>query len=360
LQKEFKRLKGNNKNTKNNYTEAWKKFDNSLNIIKEKYSDFNNYENLEFLLTMISLLEKNHHDNYLALCEKEEISSMGPEHNLYQAYRDAKNGFVECLKWSFQLENSEMQKDTYRYLHVFFEKFLSAGDTVITTNYDLLAERTLHDLNLWYPTDGYGFSRTFKYFSFPRGESIRELAEQELSECNSKNSQVKVFKLHGSVNWLEDNDDIVLDHTSLQHILPQSQYMCDINYQGRLHVNSENILILPTYIKAYAQKTLLDIWSQAMESIQNATEIHIIGFSLPEYDANIRTILLPLRNNLMKGKCCVKVYIKKLEKKFKKKQKEYISDKATIERWENFLCKKAEIIEIDSFKKYVEGGLTLI
>lgn len=87
---------------------------------------------------------------------------------------------------------------------------------------------------------------------------------------------------------------------------------------------------------------MLEIWAQAQQAIMLANEVHIIGCSLPEYDVNIRTLLLPLRYKLIKGKCKVKIYILN-------------SDKVSQERWESHLTNKIEIIRFEPLKKYCES-----
>lgn len=124
----------------------------------------------------------------------------------------------------------------------------------------------------------------------------------------------------------------------MQHHI--SKYWEDTNYSPDIY--DDKHLILPDFIKYADNETMTRIWSQAQQAIIDANEVHFIGFSLPEYDANIRTLLLPLRHKLIKGKCKVKVYILN-------------NDKSSQERWENHLTNKIEIIKYESLKKYCEN-----
>lgn len=311
-----------------NYKDAWEKFSSHLEGIKNNYKDFENCENLEYLITITSLLQTLH----------VAMNSC----SLAQAYEGATIGFAECLNFFLGYINFEMKNDAYQYLSDFFKEHLSTGDTVITTNYDLLIERTLNDLEMWHIYDGYGFTVELKenlnYSSI--FSKVDAEHKKDLREYKSKKSPIKILKLHGSVGWLRKEDKIVIDTSSLKNILPASmQDYRDKQYDPTLHRNQH--LILPSFIKNYDHKTLLNIWAQAISSISKAKEIHVVGFSLPDYDTNIKTIFLLARKNLIAKKCKIKVYILR-------------NDTDTQERWENFLGNNVEIIVFDSFSNYMK------
>jgi hypothetical protein len=62
----------------------------------------------------------------------------------------------------------------------FAERIVQPGDSVITFNYDVSLDAKLHETGKWEIGDGYGFN-------------------VEGLPCNST---VKLFKVHGSINWL--------------------------------------------------------------------------------------------------------------------------------------------------------------
>lgn len=86
---------------------------------------------------------------------------------------------------------------------------------------------------------------------------------------------------------------------------------------------------------------MVSIWAQVQQTIINANEVHIIGFSLPEYDANIRTLFLPLRTKMIEDKCKVNIYLLN-------------TDKESKSRWINLLTDHIEFIEYNSLKDYCQ------
>lgn len=316
------------------------------------------------MLTIIYLLHHHHEQQTQAELEEALLYNNGatlPSYKKSLSYEQMKNGFAQCINFYFGYKDHYMKPTSYKYLNSFLKQELFNGGIIITTNYDVLAERILNELDLWNLHDGYGFDvnleDTFIYSnsSLERikslnldKESLKHAQESNqkwndgpgkcFEEYKKKRSKVKVFKLHGSIGWLEHKTKFVMDMTYLRNLLPQNtSALKDKNNNPSLRPSVKS-LILPTYIKSYEHKTLLQIWAQATKSIQEAEEIHFIGYSLPEYDYNIRTLLLPLRN---KSNLNINVYIMK-------------DDYFTEERWKNFLGNKVNLIKIDSFKSYCE------
>ena len=168
----YKELKNESLRTKfSNFKSAWRSFDENLSIIKKSYKGFEKCEDIEYLITMMSLLEsfyKTKSDISTETIEKQKkIKSALDSNRMNAAYKHAKSKFGECIEWYLAYKNFDMENYKYAYMQNFFKKTLSNSDTVITTNYDLLAERALYDLDLWHIRDGYGFEvqleRNFNY-----------------------------------------------------------------------------------------------------------------------------------------------------------------------------------------------------
>jgi hypothetical protein len=313
------------------YKKRWIDFEKGYRKVKYK-KEYKNCKDLEILITvMVSCLHscsaQRKNGFYLKKGKGKYYSglkSLKTIESLRSIYQSAIDGFTYCISSYFSHKNYSTTQHVYGYLLSFFKKILSDGDVIITVNYDLLAERCLTDLNLWDLHDGYGF-------------------EVKLTGNNCRqNSRVKLFKLHGSVGWLENSgNNIIIDTNSLQHISSNEK---DSRYQPGDHENK--YLILPTFIKNYKNENLLQVWSQASFSLQEADLIYFIGFSLPEYDINIRTLLLPLKNRISQKACDVKIFCKK-------------NDKSAIQRWNDFIGKENkdsyQIIERDSFKEFCEN-----
>lgn len=316
------------------YKETWIKFSKVIENIKNNYPDFSQCDNIEYLMTILSLSQQYHAGKSIPQSFeqlKENRDQLSKSLSTASNYETARINFAICIEATFAQIDYEMGEDKFEYLKNFLSKRLKNGDIVITTNYDLLIERCLLKLNLWNPHDGYGFNVVFKDdYAECQNEN-----DKEIKHYNSEKSKTKIFKLHGSVGWLNGNNRIVLDTTRMQHHI--FQYWKDENYSPNLY--NDKHIILPDFLKAFANETMGQIWSQAQHAILNAREVHFIGYSLPEYDANIRTLLLPLREKIINNKCKVKVYL-------------LTKDKDGEERWKDHLTDGIEIIYFDSFKNY--------
>jgi hypothetical protein len=176
---------------------------------------------------------------------------------------------------------------------------IRGGDAILTFNYDLACERALRAEGLWEIGDGYGFS---------------------LGAGITPPSKVKVFKLHGSTNWL----GILFDGTTgggyASNVygprpclfgerdftyLGYSNDVRDPHCEHILAPGGEPGLILPTLHKDFFLQTPFgpewkhfwnDIWRQAAQALRSAKKIVIIGYSMPTADERARELLLKYSN----------------------------------------------------------------
>jgi hypothetical protein len=157
---------------------------------------------------------------------------------------------------------------------------LRTGDVLISFNWDILHEATLWRDKKWHYADGYGFH--------PREE---EPMPREDSRC-LETSPVKIYKLHGSVNWAqrEEADDVPA-------ILHKNKFFpCETFLQedDQLEVSRDlgrKSLIIPSYLKSPSDRPLLvRVWNQAAAALRNATEVFVIGYSLHHADAPARQL----------------------------------------------------------------------
>lgn len=111
----------------------------------------------------------------------------------------------------------------------------------------------------WHYRDGYGF----------------EIA----GEDENKSSQILILKLHGSCNWTPylnvDYLNIICPHKSE---FSTSKNSWDTSDYGEALIN-------PSYHKnPFELPVLKNLWNQAQNKIEEADEIFVIGYSLPEAD----------------------------------------------------------------------------
>jgi hypothetical protein len=205
----------------------------------------------------------------------------------------AKARFRECLDWFFRFRHYEDSKVEKRGLRNYLRSHLShleRGDIVITLNWDTTVERTLLEDRRWSPLDGYGFVK--KLDQQPRAPKLAP-------------SEVTVLKLHGSVGWHRSRDKRLYfdsNHGFLKFLAIQTE--C-----GAIHFHDplektivgpprESLLAYPSFLKQLPGEEMQEIWRAASEAIFKADSVEVWGYSLPESDLAVRTILAPLRSRL--------------------------------------------------------------
>jgi hypothetical protein len=153
--------------------------------------------------------------------------------------------------------------------------WVQAGDTIISFNWDLLQEVILWVAAKWSYLDGYGF----KSPTAPPG---------------LERSLVRMLKLHGSVNWVQENEvdeapQIAFIDEFFPDKFPRTQYYPSVTRSRDAakanQLDSGRKLILPTYLKDISKnRILLHVWRLAQDALRTATEVWIIGYSLNPAD----------------------------------------------------------------------------
>ncbi|MBI2070282.1 MAG: SIR2 family protein [Elusimicrobia bacterium] len=152
-------------------------------------------------------------------------------------------------------------------------KHLTAGDTIVTFNYDLVIEESFAQSSLWQPTDGYGV----KVHGGTRGWCRNWLKSRKESEAETiTESSISLLKLHGSLNWRLYNNQ--------QIRLKDRPYVVRRNRNNKPGI--ENIAILPPGWKkeGIERQPYSTFWRMAGGKLQNCKSIVILGYSLPETD----------------------------------------------------------------------------
>ena len=212
--------------------------------------------------------------------------------------------------------------------------WLSAGDVIITTNWDTLTERILSESLLWSPVDGYGFPRKIEVASGPR----------TLPAWFPMKSALRVLKLHGSFGWHViaghnhyDNSlgAIFLNSAEFLSSFPfffgeEELYVRDKSEPEHFQPENDPIIIYPSFLKQLEGMVIQTVWNQAQSALYEATEIRIVGASLPDSDTALRCLLNPLRFRLAKGEVSIAVHN---------------PDSYALKRWQEFIgdrkiCKK--------------------
>jgi hypothetical protein len=247
-----------------------RKTGNNSRILNSNY-----WTNFESVLTFIDHNLNNEVQGRFKNSE-EEYSSNGPGYMFW----DNNSHCLEEVRWSITtylyraLINGKPNESV---LTLFTESLLNDGDTVISFNYDLILERFLFQKRRWLPHDGYGLE-DFNHSIPPVNPEFQ------------KPSQIKLLKLHGSLNWddqyrLRWSDDSRISFFP-NYLLEETKYL--FPYQGK---HGSEGWILPSWIKRYKPAQLLHIWRQAVKALGTAEEIIVIGYSLPEEDSAVVSLL---------------------------------------------------------------------
>lgn len=165
--------------------------------------------------------------------------------------------------------------------------------SVISTNWDILLDNSIHK----YIQDR-GHNAVVDYCCHISSKDEDESIKPGLEKLGEGGFNVKLLKLHGSLNWLQcprcmrlyarfSQKEAILNFensSSCKH--------CDINFPEEKggHLLASN-LIMPTFIKDLSNPQYKIIWQNAGIEISEAERIVFIGYSLPSADFEMRQLL---------------------------------------------------------------------
>lgn len=208
-----------------------------------------------------------------------------------------KRAIRRCLKDYFK---SITHQHLNAPLYATFAGKISAGDRIITFNYDVSLECALIGARRFGVKNGYG--RSF------------------VATWDEPDSEITVLKLHGSINWIGSifggstqgfggfvnslGDRPFVDNNESFFPTYPSRVL-DTSFRGGGAANEAPTLILPTYEKKYSVSTSVghewgdfyeSLWAQAAESLESSDRIVMIGYSMPQADTSARSLLLWANN----------------------------------------------------------------
>jgi len=153
--------------------------------------------------------------------------------------------------------------------------------TVVSFNYDLLLEHLFDDIRVRFE---YGRNTGIEFDSVSRRSTTRRALPFR---------RVQVLKLHGSANWgvcrgcrkAKAQDDMVVAFEKAY--IPRRNKTCPRCKDKRL----ESGIIPPILEKSGESRHTGLVWLAARQALRRAREIIVIGYSLPETDAEARSLL---------------------------------------------------------------------
>lgn len=174
---------------------------------------------------------------------------------------------------------------------------------VLTTNYDLLVERLLDE---WSASLGQTEESPSSVDIHP--VPLRSALTRDGSAIwgSSYPETFTLYKLHGSINWyksgIETNSDQIYTLTPGQMGEPDNQ---------RFVGDKRRFIVPPVYDKSSLlnHESVRNLWWQAKtKALAQADVLYVIGYSLPETDTAMRTLLWEGRR-LRQGKGRTPLYV---------------------------------------------------
>lgn len=168
--------------------------------------------------------------------------------------------------------------------------------SIITMNWDAYLEKSLYQLcekhnnsnkrRKIYP------DLCFYDYCYDSGE--KRIVSTHIKAKGHRN--IKLLKLHGSINWLtcpycgrvfvDYKQDIAINEMLTECYCP----ICYNEFKGdspQLH----SILITPTFLKDLNNLHIKNIWHNALIDLTEATKVVFIGYSFPDADFEMRCLL---------------------------------------------------------------------
>lgn len=246
--------------------------------------------NIEYLLTVIDLFLE------------------GPEVSFEKEGSDVEAYPMIPFQYTSRLDLQHLKSAFKTYMYLIFNrlqinevaelfaKIIDVQDEFITFNYDLVLEKLLLKHELWSPLDGY-----INIGDFENENDCLILTQ------NNFISKVKIYKLHGSINW--ESSDYNLDFENKIYIsmddIESQKFHLDINLEREAHKISSMpevgylgahspVFIPPSYVKPFNNRQISQIWKSAIFRISETDELVIIGYSFRPEDSNSALLISSL------------------------------------------------------------------
>lgn len=167
-------------------------------------------------------------------------------------------------------------------LYLRLAAILHPADTIITTNWDMLLDRALHESSAGLVAAQLGTDATI----------VARDGTETLNAPARFPPGPRLLKLHGSFTWLYCqcctrlyvNPQVPIAALARSGASPTSANGCDC---GAL---LSPLLVAPTYLKDYHNRHLANVWHAALDSLARSDTWFFIGYSLPADDMHIRVL----------------------------------------------------------------------
>ena len=183
----------------------------------------------------------------------------------------------DFLRLTFSLLNTIVAGAKQNNLYARLVSQLEQQDAIITLNYDTVLDTALVSQG-WSPDDGYGLiggSQKFKW------KMLRPTLSPRLEN-------VKLFKLHGSLNWLVRGT-----YSEIQKVFGAKPNRVILSASPNANETGGFIrqIIPPIYGKFFQHPHWQSLWHAAYDAVVDADMIVVVGCSLIESDFHLTGIL---------------------------------------------------------------------
>jgi hypothetical protein len=219
-----------------------------------------------------------------------ENRALGGEYTL-DRLREIRESFIYAI--------CEVLRTTLRssseVLNTFLEQ-IQEDDTIISLNYELVVDNALTTF----------LGRTLNYGIPTRHHKPSQNTGAQVAHRQQKAIQVpiKLYKLHGSLNWLYcpvcQEVQLTPGEHAVQYLFEQQDTDQPIQCE-QCHTRYEPLIIMPSMAKTYANPLLNDIWRQAEDQLMRANHVIFLGYSMPEADGYLRYMIKRALYGNLKG-----------------------------------------------------------
>lgn len=202
---------------------------------------------------------------------------------------------IRLLIKEFEKNLKNVDIDSYK---KFVSKIRSDKTTIISTNYDILIDNALAEIKSF----NYGAKIRFSLYLPPKEIPLFDSEEyypkgfnrpNEAGEMDLNNGEVRLLKIHGSLNWLYCRKcgevDLTIKEKGTEKLLTGVGVTC---FNRGCTNKYEPLLITPTMFKNYENRFIREVWELAEESLTEAENLIFIGYSLKDEDFQIRCLLM--------------------------------------------------------------------
>ncbi len=206
-----------------------------------------------------------------------------------QGILDTRQALIHLIIKTLDIAISQDQSLYSNFLSKLYERKYGVGPrfdfSFISFNYDILLEKALQRSNA-----------NFDYCTY-----VTSYENILLKSQGREHENTKLLKLHGSANWwlCKSCDKLeFLHHKNVGRNFNAGCPQCRKPWHP--------LLIPPTWNKILDSNYMRNVWASAFEELKAATELVIIGYSLPHTDVYFRHLLaLSLKDNISLRKILV-------------------------------------------------------